>query len=529
MIDSRLLKLKYFLEQRDYHFLLIELSEYFEVSERQMGRLLKKWQEDNLIEYQSASGRGNKASIKLIKDVESLILKDIINRVPDLSVEELQTILELPFEEKSIHVLQQTVNNVVLNVKEEQVVIPYTNLPQTLNPSHISTIEEAQVVYQIFETLYRLTVDGKIQRNLISYDEWIDNELHLYLKKEVSFSNGDMLVAGDVKTVLDNLRTDSLYTRLYNMIEDIIVINDFKLILKFETKPKLFEYSLAQRYSSIYKDTGEEYLLGTGPYSISKFDESKIEVTYNAFYRGSQPEIHHITFTSDVEEVMKSNEEYQTKRVLTHFGDEFVLFNPSKNYSKAQRTFLSDMLLVCISEIVNGNVDIAKPTRQYAPGEIKISKGYVKVLVIDFNKPVYELFREKMKAFGIEVIFYELTNEEYLNSNLLNMDVDFVWMFESYNQHQPFKTLDLLTHCKFQEWYGDFEDARRITNQADYRPNESLKSLCNSFLRKIELMKYMVPIFVHEKSIELPITMKNIKEQPYGTIDFRMIINDNEQ
>lgn len=166
-------------------------------------------------------------------------------------------------------------NNVVLNVKEEQVVIPYTNLPQTLNPSHISTIEEAQVVYQIFETLYRLTVDGKIQRNLISYDEWIDNELHLYLKKEVSFSNGDMLVAGDVKTVLDNLRTDSLYTRLYNMIEDIIVINDFKLILKFETKPKLFEYSLAQRYSSIYKDTGEEYLLGTGPYSISKFDESK--------------------------------------------------------------------------------------------------------------------------------------------------------------------------------------------------------------------------------------------------------------
>lgn len=529
MIDNRLLKLKHFLEQRDYQFLLIDLSEYFEVSERQIGRILKKWQEDGFIEYISASGRGNNAKIQFLQDVESLILEDVINSVKDLSVEELQDFLELPFSEKSLHKLQMTINNVITNVNEEQIFVPYDFLPKTIEPANIVTTEEAQIVFQVYETLYRFTADGNIQRNLISYDEWIDDELHLYLKKEVSFSNGEMLVADDVKKVLDTLRTNSLYSKIYNNIVDIRVVNNFKLVLTFEGKPKLFEYSLAQRYSSIYKDVGERYLLGTGPYAIANIDDTKVEMMNNPFYRGATPEVHTVTFTKDWDFVKSENKSIQTKTIATHFGNEFILFNPFHKFTKKQRVFLADMLLESIREVVGEDIGIASPSKQYEPGEISLKNDYVKVLIVDFNKDAYIVFRDKLKAFDIDVIFYEVTNEEYINSNLLNIDVDFVWMFESYTQYQPFKTLDLLTHCKFQEWYGDFEDARQITSQLDYRPNESLKSLCNSFLRKIELMKYMVPIFAYEKYIELPITMKNIKEQPYGTIDFRMIINDNEQ
>ncbi|UBH13025.1 ABC transporter substrate-binding protein [Macrococcus armenti] len=286
MVDNRLLKLKHFLEQRDYQFLLIDLSEYFEVSERQIGRILKKWQEDGFIEYISASGRGNNAKIQFLQDVESLILEDVINSVKDLSVEELQDFLELPFSEKSLHKLQMTINNVITNVNEEQIFVPYDFLPKTIEPVNIVTTEEAQIVFQVYETLYRFTADGNIQRNLISYDEWIDDELHLYLKKEVSFSNGEMLVADDVKKVLDTLRTNSLYSKIYNNIVDIRVVNNFKLVLTFEGEPKLFEYSLAQRYSSIYKDVGERYLLGTGPYAIANIDDTKVEMMNNPFYRG---------------------------------------------------------------------------------------------------------------------------------------------------------------------------------------------------------------------------------------------------
>lgn len=42
-------------------------------------------------------------------------------------------------------------------------------------------------------------------------------------------------------------------------------------------------------------------------------------------------------------------------------------------------------------------------------------------------------------------------------------------------------------------------------------------------------MKYMIPIFVHRKEVIIPETMKNLKEQPYGTIDFKSIINDKEE
>lgn len=529
MIDNRLLKLKHFLEQQNYQFLLIDLSEYFEVSERQIGRILKKWQEDGFIEYIPASGRGNNAKIQLVQDVESLILDDVIKSVKDLSVEELQNFLELPFSEKSLHKLQMAVNNVILNNNEEQVFVPYDYLPKTIEPPNIVTTEEAQIVFQVYETLYRFTADGYIQRNLISYDEWVGDELHLYLKKEVSFSNGEMLVAEDVKKVLDTLRTNSLYTKLYNNIIDVQVVNNFKLVLIFETRPKLFEYSLAQRYSSIYKDVGDDYLLGTGPYAIANIDDTKVEMMNNPFYRGATPEVHTVTFTKDFDFVKSEYKSIQTKKISTQFGNEFILFNPFHKFTKKQRIFLADMLLESFREVVEEEIGVASPSKQYAPGDVTLKNGYVKVLVVDFNKDVYIVFRNKLKAFDIDVIFYEATNEAYINTNLLNIDVDFVWMFESYTLHQPFKTLDLLTHCKFQEWYGDFEDARQITDQVDYRPNESLKSLCNSFLRKIELKKYMIPIYEHEKYIELPATMKNIKEQSYGTIDFRMIINDKEE
>ncbi|UOB20415.1 ABC transporter substrate-binding protein [Macrococcus armenti] len=529
MMDNRLLKLKYFLEQRHYQFALVELSEYFKVSERQMGRLLKKWQEEQYINYIPASGRGNSATIQFVVDVENLLLQEIIDTVPTLSVEELQEILSLPFEEKSIHRLQLAVNKVALNIKEEDVTIPYEYLPDNIHPSNIVTTEEAQVVYQVFETLYKLTSDGKIKGNLVAYDEWVGNDLHLYLKKGINFSNGEVLIAKDVKFVLENLKDNSNYTRVYNKIVNIEVISDFKLVLEFESKPKLFEYNLAARYSAIYKDINEDYLIGTGPYYISNIDGNSIEMSYNAFYRGAHPEIQSITFSKDLAAIKKRNAGISTRTLETHFGNEFLLFNPFKKTTKAQRIFLADMLLESIHETIGEDIGIAHPTKQYEPGDLTLNLSYVKVLVVEFNKNVFLLFREKLKAFGIEVVFYETTNEEYINTNLMNIDVDFVWMFESYNEQQPFKTLDLLTHCKFQEWYADFDDARKITEKENYRPHESLKTLCHSFLRKVELMKYMIPIFVHKKYIDLPHTMKNIKEQPYGTIDYRMIINDKEE
>ncbi|MCO4097422.1 ABC transporter substrate-binding protein [Macrococcoides canis] len=529
MIDSRLLELKDFIQKNENQFLLIELADYFSVSERQMGRLLKKWQEENLIEYIPASGRGNAATLNFVADVEKLVLNQTIKEVPNMKVEELQSILELPFEEHSKHKLQNALNEAILDTQDEHVVVKYGYLPKEVDPANINTIEEAQIVYQAFESLYKLTSDGKVKRNLLSYDEWIDNELHLYLKKEVHFSNGDMLIADDVKNTLERLKGESLYTKLYSDIVDIKVVSDFKLILVFEKHPKFFEYRLAARYSVIYKDIEEGNYIGTGPYYISDIQDDMISLGYNAFYRGAHPDIQKLFFTKKDSLFRDFLQNSKNKVFNTNFGNEFILFNPFNRTTKAQRIFLSDILLDSIEEVIEDQTDLNRSTIQYEPGDIIFPKKYIKVLVVDYNKPVFEVFRKKLKEFEIEVIFHETTNIEYINNHLLNLDVDLVWMFESYNQHQPFKTLDLLTHCKFQEWFSDFEDARAIVEDINYRPHESLKSVCHSFLRKVELMKYMIPIFIHRKEVIIPETMKNLIEQPYGTIDFRRIINDKQE
>lgn len=36
----------------------------------------------------------------------------------------------------------------------------------------------------------------------------------------------------------------------------------------------------------------------------------------------------------------------------------------------------------------------------------------------------------------------------------------------------------------------------------------------------------MAPIFTHKREVLIPDTMKNVREQPYGTIDYRRIVTD---
>lgn len=36
----------------------------------------------------------------------------------------------------------------------------------------------------------------------------------------------------------------------------------------------------------------------------------------------------------------------------------------------------------------------------------------------------------------------------------------------------------------------------------------------------------MIPIFTHKREVLILDTMKNVKEHPYGTIDYRRIVND---
>jgi len=525
MIDNRVLMLKDFVNRHNDNFLMAELADFFEVSERQMGRILKKWQDEKLLQYIPASGRGRQAKIVFTTDVEKLILQQTISKISELTVEELQQVLELPFTERSKHELFHAVNHLMLDQRDNYIVVKYEYLPSKIDPAMITTTEEAQINYQVFETLYKLTADGQVKRNLVSYDEWKDNELHLYLKKEVYFSNGDVLKARDIKLMLERLKDDSHYTRLYSAIVDIEVVGEFKLILKFEKHPKFFEYNLASRYSAVYKDIGEGSLIGTGPYFLSDIDSETIELKYNTFYRGAHPDVQTLMFTKDEKKYQDFLSEYTHYSFKVDFGTEFILFNPFKKTTKAQRVFFSDILLDSIAEIID-HPAIHRSTRHYKPGDVVVTKDYIKVLVVDFNKPVFDVFREKLKPFGIEVHFHETTNIDYINGHLLNTDVDMVWMFESYNEQQPFKTLDLLTHCKFQEWFSDYRDARKIVEDIDYRPHESLKSVCDNYLKKVEQMKYMIPIFNHKREVLIPDTMKNVREQPYGTIDYRRIVTD---
>ncbi|ULG74071.1 hypothetical protein [Macrococcus brunensis] len=124
-------------------------------------------------------------------------------------------------------------------------------------------------------------------------------------------------------------------------------------------------------------------------------------------------------------------------------------------------------------------------------------------------------------------LFRKWSQLDYLNNHLLNTDADFIWMYEHYHMIQAFKAVDLLTQCKFQEWYGELPEARKFLNDLNYKPNDSQKHIAQQFVRDLEKKKLMIPLFENKRLIEMPMNMKNIQQLAYGTLDYHSMVIDN--
>lgn len=526
MIDKRLLQLEN-LVNRQEEYDLNEIAEVLQISERQLVRQLNNWQKEGYIDYLPGKGRGNKVKIKLLVNVEQETLQDILAGIHEMKLSEIQKYIDFPWNEKSVHAIQQTINRYLNNIHHNsdsiyEEYIPY--MPDALHPAYLNDNIGAQVSYQIFESLYRVTSDGKVKRNLLRFDEWQEADLHLYLKKDIRFSNGSLLTAHDVKNVLEKLMTESLYAAIFTIIEQIEIIDNDYLILKFNQRPKFFEYTLSSRYSAIYKKLPTDAIVGTGPYYLDAMTEEQIVLVYNSYYRGGYPDIERIYLTLAKEAPSQSGV-YPYRIPL---GDEFLLFNPHKKLTIKQREFISRLFIYLLNNIMKQQqlTIINHMVTAEMPLEAPAFDQPVKVIANAMTMHFYEQLQQLFKRYGIEFQIIEMSHLKYLNTHLLNVDADFIWMYESYHSLQPYKTIDLLTQCKFQEWYGTIDEADRFIHDLLYRPHESDRVIAQQYLRKLERQQLFVPLFTQQKQIMLPTNMKNVHPVAYGTLDYRLLMVD---
>ncbi|TDM42779.1 hypothetical protein ETI08_11250 [Macrococcoides goetzii] len=535
MVDQRIIELEHYINHID-DFTLDIIAEKMLISTKQLSRLLKTWDEQGLIDYTPGRGRGNKMKIEIIRDVQSEIIGDIERNIDTMNVKDLQKVLQQPWRHNVFLKLQAIVDDKIneeVIVESNELIEWVHHIPENLHPAHINDYLGAQLSHQFFDTLYRVSSTGKIIRNLVSVDEWKDNTLHIHLKKQVKFSDGTLLTAIDVKDSLDYCRSiECPYAALFSQIEHVEVINDSYLIIAFNKRPKYFEYLLTQKYSAIYRRIDAQTWIGSGPYQIDELTEDSLTIRYNLFYRGHLPDIERIKYVNKYSEKnhFDSYKKDNNEIVYINVGEEFLLFNPYKDLSIKQREYVSQAFIDTMEEFTEMEREIEGISTALRENEKDGVKEKIiqplKVIVTSQTKVFFEAMQQRLLKDDVQLLFIEMDYLEYINTNLMALDVDFIWMYENYHSIQPYKTIDLLRQCKFQEWYGQMTEGYKIIKDLHYKENDAPSNVGYQYLKRLNQKRLYLPIRKVKRKIYVDAFTKNIDALPYGIVNYIDVILD---
>lgn len=150
----------------------------------------------------------------------------------------------------------------------------------------------------VFDTLIERKTDGKLVPSLAESYDVKDNVLHIKVKKNISFHNGDPLNAESVKATLDKILNKDVKTSYksgFADVEEIKVIDEQNVDIVSKRPNYVLPNFLAEVpiISSKQLASGDAYktqLNGTGPYTLEDWKRGEqVTLKLNPKYWGEKP------------------------------------------------------------------------------------------------------------------------------------------------------------------------------------------------------------------------------------------------
>ncbi|MGK0555378.1 ABC transporter substrate-binding protein [Macrococcus capreoli] len=507
MIDKRLLKLERFLESNEP---LDSLHDYFGMSQRNMSRLLKKWEAENYIELNTRVHSNKSISLKI--DVEKQLFLEFISLANNMKIQDIKSYLELPWHSKSIEAIQSIMKEKILGNRlninhEKHTIIDYVEqIPEKIDPNHNFKLILAQVCSQIGEKLYVMDEYGHIKRNLVKYEEWIGDHLHIYLHSNIKFSDGTLMTATDVKNTLFHLTKHDILGDWFKLISDIKIVDDFYLILRVADFKAVVQYLLTEHCSVILKAHKGTYI-GTGPYRIDKIESNRIELITNDFYRTPVDvnEIYLIKNEDMAREKQLEENEYN-HLIVNEVINEIVMFNSAAAFNNMERYEIMAYLKRLMS---NDKQAVILPD---------IKKTINVLLDVEISNSV----KEKLKKSSLNFNFVEV--KEY--HSMLNQlaEADLVWLSESYWNDRVYHMLFYIFPGKSREWYSDNSGAKEFYEALRKDSIEEVREALNVFEKWLEDNHYRELLKVKKQKRIYDTKYKNVSIDQYGVVNYSGII-----
>lgn len=521
-MDKRLLYLEKYITDNIED---VALAEYLNVSKRQLSRLLKQWADEGYIKYTPAVGRGGKAEITFITDVEKELFYYAMKHHKNMTLQEINDFLELPWDEESKEVIiKQLQESFKHEDNSGNMVVDFVHtIPNVIHPHISQDIVSFQVISQTNKTLYKLDKDNKILNEIVKYDEWKEQTLHIYLHKDIYFNDKTQLTAQHVYDSLYALMFETNYRIYFENVKNIAVIDDFYLVIEMSERTDHVKYLLTEPFASIFKVANGE-LQGTGPYYMSFKDESEIKLSLNPNYKRAVliDEILLIKNRKRYLEYISSNKYDNSLTKKVYLGNDMLVFNPNSTFTVEERKIIMETMLYILYEDTKNNGKhskwlLSEPQRRKDMS--RISRP-VRMLVDQYSAEVMEDIRAEINENGNYLEFVYTEHLKYLITDLKEFDVDMVWMSEAYNQKQPFMLYDLLLHCKFKDWYIDDPDCIEFIKNYRYENFDQLENVAKKILQSLEERYLFKNVLLKEKVFFYPSVVKYVDEDKYGYLDF---------
>lgn len=170
-----------------------------------------------------------------------------------------------------------------------------------IDPALMSEDYSKRIIPFVYETLFKVDNNGKIEKNLVDEYKWItERELYLKIKDGIFFHDDSKLSAEDIKRSLEFLMENGSLNRIYTSIRNIKIQSENELIIKIAEEDKIFINSLAYNISAVVKRK-DNNVFGTGKYKV--IDINGKETTLKRFenYHGQKAKLETIIFTWEID------------------------------------------------------------------------------------------------------------------------------------------------------------------------------------------------------------------------------------
>ncbi|MCE4957796.1 ABC transporter substrate-binding protein [Macrococcoides caseolyticum] len=519
MIDKRLVYLQNYLSES----LHMELHEYMNISKRQLSRLLNQWQDEGYIQYNAGLGRGRKADITLLVDAEKEVFSYAIEHAHQMTLEELQSYINLPWNtETNAIIVTSIMEEFDSKVQKGNVLLDYVyTIPEVISPCESIDAVSFQVIGQIGDCLYQYR-NHSIERKLVKYDEWNDSTLHIYLHKDIYFDDGIQMTAEHVKASLDNIISCGNFENHFESIEQVEVANAFEIMIHCKQTTDHIKLLLAEPFTAIIR-LEDGHMRGTGKYYIHSKDNNQIILRANP-YPKRQPQVKQVYIVKSKTRYDKAFPSIEGRRYKKFcVSNALLMCNPDTELTLEERSIFSNILFYYFKQLMEEeNQDLKWLTHTPAVNNTtyEFTKP-IKFLVDEYNHHAFEKIFIKMKAQNnIDVTIVPIKHIDYLNNNINQFDVDYVWMMEAYKEEQPYQLYDLLTHCKFKEWYEKNIYCKNFLKSFDLNNKKALKKTAISFIEELNKNYYCINVYKKYKYYFYPSYIEYIDVDDYGYIDY---------